>query len=331
MGLEKSKSIIKPHDNIRGVSRVDYFDNRYYRVAHDESGQVVESHFPSVTSILGAYPKDFLAQWRGDVGNQRADQILAEATKMGSFVHYAAEVLCRNGMVVYNPTFEENYTREELDALEAQHNELLIVRFQKEWVQIRRIYMLLQMLNSPYIETEQTVYSVKHKFAGTLDLLMEIPEGSYQINGAKPLKLEHGLYLGDWKTGKSQSSTHLMQLAAYMYAIIEMTPELGEYIQGCMVFYTNSRTKTGIEGLSTKFIDRAECKMYFEQFLKVYEVYKIDNPIPKPTEFTMSSALSLNLELSNELPLSRIPSRMAKKKTAPKKTTKKRTTKAKAK
>lgn len=301
-----TQSLIKPHDNIIGVSRIDYFDDRYYNVCYKEQFKLkkqkryrtLEAHFPSVTSVLGVYPKDFLPQWRGDVGNARADQILAEANKMGSFIHFAAEVLCRKGVVVYNPLYNEQYTKKQLDALERKHKEIVVVRFQKEWIQIRRVYMLLQELKfeitGHHTETEQTVFSVKHKYAGTLDLLCEIGEGTYNINGAKPLHLDYGLYLGDWKSGKAISETYFMQQAAYLEAVIEMTPELDKYIKGCLIFHTNAKTKAGIEGLATRFIDRKQCKEYFRQFLAVYEVYKISNPIPDPKEFDMSTMFYLN-------------------------------------
>lgn len=301
MALQQ-ESIIGKHDNIIGVKRVDYFDDRFYRVSYKEGKKVVDTHLRSVTNILGSYPKHFLSRWRGEIGNERADQIMAEANRLGSFVHYAAEVLCRGGVVIYNPFDYPFYEEKEIKQLEKKYDELLIVRFQKEWLQIRRIYLLLKELKFNHVETEQQVFSLKHKFAGTLDLLMEIEEGSYYINGASPVELEYGLYLGDWKTGKGVSETYHMQMAAYLQAIIEMNPDLDQYIKGTLVFHTNSKARKSIQGLSTHYKNRAESDKYFEKFLAVKKVHDFANPIPDPTEFTMSTMYQIDLPISHHRP-----------------------------
>ena len=61
------------------------FDERYYQRGEDFR--------PSVTYKLStAGPTEWgLMQWRGDVGNKRADEIMEESGNLGSYVHDCLE------------------------------------------------------------------------------------------------------------------------------------------------------------------------------------------------------------------------------------------------
>jgi hypothetical protein len=287
--------------NIKDVKRIDYFDTRYYKILYEVTEKVgkklskklMEQFFPSVTEILGAYPKDFLARWRGDVGNERADQIVADSQRLGSFIHNAAEVLAKKGALIYNPYGKEIYSDKQISELKKKYKDnVAIVRFQQEFVQLYRIWQWFNEVKPTEIETEQTVYSIKHKYAGTLDLLMYIDEGEYKIAGSKPIYLQSGFYVGDYKTGKYSSETHLMQSAAYIQAIKESLPDLN-IIGSLIIQPNNEKITTGIEGLKTTFSPMSEQRKMFEHFLSVYAVYKIKKPIPDPKAFTMPSILTI--------------------------------------
>lgn len=287
---------------IKDVKQIEYFDTRYYKILYEVAErvkgklkkQLFEQYFPSVTEILGAYPKDFLAKWRGDVGNERADQIVADSQRLGSFIHNAAEVLANKGALIYNSYGKEIYSEKELTAIRKKYKDnVAIVRFQSEFIQLYRIWKFFNAIKPTSIETEQTVYSVKHKYAGTTDLLMYIEEGEYDISGSKPLQLDEGFYVGDYKTGKYSSETHLMQLAAYINAIKEGLPDLN--IRGGLVIQPNQeKITTGIPGLKTTYMSMAEQAKMFQHFLSVYTVYKIKKPVPDPKEFSMPSLLTLD-------------------------------------
>lgn len=285
--------------NIKDVKRIDYFDNRYYKVLYEikenQKKRLVEEYFPSVTEILGAYPKPFLARWRGDVGNERADQIILEALNLGSTIHAGAETIAKGGCVVYNPYFQRDplYTEKEIKQIEKKYKHVFICRFQKEFLQLWRISQLFEELKPINIQTEQTVYSIDHKYAGTLDLLFYIKEGEYNISGSTPLYLEEGYYIGDYKTGKSIDNTNKMQISAYLHAVLEGLPEIKRELKGGILFHTNNeRIEHGIKGLKATLINMTEYEMYFNNFLKVYDVYKIDKPVPVPEEFTMPTLLT---------------------------------------
>jgi hypothetical protein len=280
--------------NIADVRRVEYFDTRYYKVMYKQKGTEYVEHLTSVTEILGgAFPKDFLQRWRGDVGNERADQIIMEALKLGSFVHYGAEVISRKGAVVYNPYQNPIYTPDEIDAMEKKYGEVCVCRFQKEWIQLYRIWQFFDLVKPTQIQTEQTVYSLRHKYAGTLDMIAHIEGGEYAIAGSNPVQLETGLYIFDYKTGKGVDHSYKLQLSAYLEAIKEGIPDILPELKGGLILHTNNeQVKNGIEGFKAHVVTIKEQKEYFQQFLKVYDVYKIVNPIPSPKEFEMPTVLS---------------------------------------
>lgn len=279
--------------NISDVKQIQYFDTRYYKVQFEHKKQLVEAFFPSVTEILNAYPKPFLAHWRGEVGNDRADQIVADALKLGSFIHYGAETLAKGGAVLFHPLQGSLYNEDDLNKLQKEHGELVLCRHQEEYVQLYRIWQFFNAVSPTKIDTEQTVYSVKHQYAGTLDLLLWIEEGDYAIAGSKPVHLETGYYVGDYKTGKGVSFTYLLQLAAYMEAAMEGSDELRKHLKGGLIIHpNNNQTKNGIEGLKTTIVSRADQPEYFQGFMKTYEVYKLEKPVPTPKEFSMPSVLT---------------------------------------
>ena len=293
MGLKEE--MIKTHD-VQGIKRVEYWDARYYRVQFKEKNkkELTEKHFPSVTEILGAYPKDFLERWRGDVGNERADQIVREAFALGSFVHYGAEMIAKGGVVIYSPIENPLYTDAELGKIiDSQKNGYCICRTQREFVQLWRIKQFFDLVNPSYIETEQMIFSVKHEYAGTLDLILFIRGGKYNIAGSQPLELEEGYYICDFKTGKGVDYSYKMQLAAYIAAVREGCPSFTDKIKGGLLLHSNNeQIKGGIEGFKASALTMDEFENIFPHFLKVYDVYKIQKPIPSPKVFAMPSILA---------------------------------------
>lgn len=291
MGL--TKDLHQTHA-ISDVKQIQYFDSRYYKIQYGKGKQQKEMYLPSVTEILQAYPKPFLAKWRGEIGNERADQIVMEALKFGSFVHYGAEVLARGGIIIYNPLERETYSEKEIAALVKKYGEICICRHQQEYVQLHRIWQFFNEIKPTRLQTEQTVYSIKNQFAGTLDLLMWVEGGSYGIAGAKPVTLETGYYVGDYKTGKAggDTFTYNMQIAAYMEAVMEGSPEVRKHLKGGIVIHpANTQIKAGIAGLKATVIDRVKQVELFNAFLKTQAVYLLEHPVPKPTDYMMPAEL----------------------------------------
>lgn len=291
--MQKKSS--KKAPTVLDTKQIQYFDTRYYKVSYREKDELKTKYLPSVTEILNAYPKPFLAKWRGSVGNDKADEVIAEALSLGSFVHYGAEQLLKGGIVVYNPPINSPFTENEIKALQKKHETVLQCHTQEQYVQLYRVWQFLEAVQLKPFCIEHTVFSLKHEYAGTLDLLAWVEEGSYNVAGSTPLNLEAGYYVLDYKTGKSMSYTYYLQLAAYYKAVLEHDADKYAPLRGGLIVHTNnSQVKRGIDGLKTTLVTAEEMNNYFEAFLKVYEVYKLENPVPSPLEFDMPAYLQLN-------------------------------------
>lgn len=267
--------------------QIDWFDEHYYKIFNKDG---TEEFFPSVTTILQVSPKPFLNRWRGELGNDEADRLKNEGAERGSNIHFACDILKQGGAVILMQGLKARYSDAEIADIKKLHNGLVaLVWDQFEYLQVYRYWQLLKELSPKKIESERTVFSLKHRFAGTLDEKYLLDSGSYNINGSKPVKIEGGKYIADIKSSKTITDDNYNQLAAYWVADEEMN---GEQIDGALLIHTNAQTKSGIEGLSVKVISRPEMEEYFDQFLKLFEVWKIKPSPAHPKIFTMPNQLT---------------------------------------
>lgn len=166
------------------IVRIDNycFDERFYcKIVNGE--RIFQ---PSVTHIIGcAYPSSFaLMEWRGDVGNKRADEILEETGVDGSFVHESIQGILEGHSVdgsLINSKF-------------SPRRSLKIKRCLKAFLDWH------EKFKPVILKLESIVWSDEYGFAGTLDLLCEI---------------EKKTYLVDFKTSKSLHDSHKVQVCAY--------------------------------------------------------------------------------------------------------------------
>lgn len=252
---------------------VDWFDSHYYRVG--------TKFYPSVTTVLGASPKWYLGNWRGDVGNAEADRIMREAQIHGSNVHGYLNHLIYGGALMFNG--------------DGRERDYINVKDQNEYLHIYKVVQFLNIVKPKILMTEEMLWSDKYEFAGTMDLLLDIEEGEYPVNGAKPLFMEGGVYVADLKTGKSVGNEAFWQTSAYAEALREHT---GLQVAGSMILHTQSANVKGIEGFGVKMRNSEEVRLDFENFLKVYEVWKISPNPAKPKIFEMPKILKLEDSLT---------------------------------
>jgi len=160
------------------------FDERFYQRIVD--GEIVCR--PSVTYKLGlAAPTPFgLMQWRGEVGNQRAAEILREAGDFGSYIHDAIDKLIKGGKVS-SDQFRVFSPRQSLRALKCMQGFC-------EWV---------EEYKPKFLANEYIIWNDEYNYAGTVDLKCEI-DGEVMIV--------------DFKTSKTVQDKHRMQIAAYAHA-----------------------------------------------------------------------------------------------------------------
>lgn len=106
---------------------------------------------------------------------------------------------------------------------------------------------------------EQTVWSNRYGYAGTMDWFGEIDHEGERIRT-----------VGDFKTGKAIYSEAMLQVAAYSHALIEMG-HADAPIAGCIVRLPKIETDPEFE---VRFIPAEQQKALFKVFLAVLDLWK---------------------------------------------------------
>ena len=274
------------------VKLIQWFDSRFYQIQYEENEKQIKDYYASTTTKLGASPKLWLAEWRGDIGNREANLRMNEAADRGKRIHNGWYILHNGGIVIYDPIEYSIYTDEEIIKLKAENTDnYAIIRYQDEMWALYKLQAFFKAVQPQVLGYEQIVYSLKYKEAGTVDNIYKIKGGEYEVNGAKPLFLEGGNYIIDVKSGKIVGKEAYMQMADYG----EMWEEMGnEKLAGAIILHTESKNKSGIVGLSAKVRTREEMKEDFISFRKVAAVWEDNNKNASPKIFDFPSMLKFD-------------------------------------
>lgn len=117
---------------------------------------------------------------------------------------------------------------------------------------------------------EQTVYSDKHQYAGTLDLLCEMDLPEVDIDG-NPTNLKgRGPVMADWKSGKAIYIEARLQTAAYREALVEMG-HAPKQTHGLVVRVPKV---VGDPNVEAGFIKSSDCQKIFKAFLHTQALWK---------------------------------------------------------
>jgi hypothetical protein len=223
--------------------QVNVLDQRFYRRNTE--------YYPSVSSILNYFPKNqFFHSWLKDVGHN-SDIIASKAAYEGTQVHNAAEKFLEGKEISWiDENGKANYSLEVWK---------MILKFAEFW----------KITNPELVSTEYHLFSDKHKYAGTTDIICRF--------GGK-------LWLLDIKTSNSIHVSYNLQLAAYAKAWNETHDE---HIEEVGILWLKASTRS--EGKNGKIQGRGwELKVIenidynFDMFMKIYDVYKMENPNAKP-------------------------------------------------
>lgn len=136
----------------------------------------------SVTTILNVLDKAGLAQWRGNVGNAKADEISREAADHGTAVHAFVERFNRGDRGPFGPPIDT------------------IIQPYIAWFNAEV---------SCVLAAEKLVVSRRYKFAGTADIVVVMNDGSHAVVDLKTSK------------SALSEDTWSLQLAAYSLALEE--------------------------------------------------------------------------------------------------------------
>ena len=247
----KNRLTFKPE-----LKQINFLDRRVYKRSED-------LYYPSVTTILQYMPKNkFFDNWLKDVGHS-ADLIMRKAGKEGTQVHEAAESLVLGKEV----NWMDDYGN-------AKYSQLV-------WEMILKFYDFWSTYKPELISTEEFVFSDKHKYAGTADLLV---------------KMDGETWLLDLKTSNNLHRSYNLQLAAYAKAIEEVK---GIKIDRTGIIWLKASTrsaskKKGVyqgKGWQIKTID--EIDYNFDLFLTIYKLYLLENPNTQPIYKSYPTTLKL--------------------------------------
>jgi len=211
------------------------FDERYYPI---ETTQGI-MELPSVTTILRVANKEGLNVWRAKAGWELSEEISEETAEIGKQIHsYVAGLI--KGIPIGKLEWMQ-LSDEIKNGIRAYERFRLQVKFEG-------------------METEKMVYSVKYKFAGTLDAIGKIGKDKILI---------------DFKTGERFYPSMFAQVTAYYKAHCEMTenPRIKELL------VVNLNRNTGVPDIHQfKVKDIQPYWNYFKACLRLfYAAKKIEN------------------------------------------------------
>jgi len=256
----KKRNIKQSYNRILEISddatQITLPDSRYYR----RNGK----YYPSVTYVLGYYPKGkFFENWLKQVGFS-ADYIVKKAAEEGTQVHELAEeylngaelnFLDERGRPQYNPDVWQ-----------------MFLRFVEFW----------ETFKPTLIETEVHIFSDELKVAGTCDLIVE-------INGE--------LWLLDLKTSNQLQTVYELQTAVYGQCYEEC---FGKKIDRYGILWLKS-SKRGPkkDKMQGKGWEIVESSRTFEENIDIFKTVKrlfdLENPTHSPvfTEFRTTAKRDL--------------------------------------
>ena len=149
------------------------------------------------------------------------------------------------------------------------------------WEMILKFAEFWRTYKPELISSEQFVWSDKHKFAGTADIVCK-------MNGET--------WLIDLKTSNSIHKSYDLQLASYAKGL-EESRDVKIERTGILWLKAHSRgpskQKKVIQGKGWKLLQIDDIDKNFELFKLIYELYKLENPITEPIYNSYPTTLKL--------------------------------------
>jgi hypothetical protein len=258
--IDKNVNIIKDPKIKRIVEysadnkQINVLDQRFYRRN--------EEYYPSVSSILNYFPKNqFFHSWLKDVGHN-SDIIASKAASEGTQVHNAVESFINGDEIKW---LDEYGT-----AIYSLDVWKMILKFADFWNKHK----------PELIAAEYHLFSDQHKYAGTADLIV---------------KLNGKMWLLDVKTSNSLHTAYDLQLSSYAKAWNETHDTL---IEETGILWLKASTRSegkgdAIQGKGWQLKPISDIDRNFEMFLKIYDIYKLENPDSKPITELLPTTVKL--------------------------------------
>jgi hypothetical protein len=237
--------------------QITVLDQRFYR----RDGL----YYPSVSSILNYFPKNrFFHDWLKDVGHN-AEIIVNKAAAEGTQVHNAIEDFLNGNEIKWLD--EYGTIKYSLDVWK------MILKFADFWNKHK----------PELIATEYHLFSDKHKYAGTADLVV---------------KIKNKLWLLDIKTSNSLHTSYDLQLASYAMAWNENHTEP---IEETGILWLKASTRTEgkgdtIQGKGWQLKQIGDISKNFNMFLKIYDIHNLENPDSKPITELLPTSVKIEID-----------------------------------
>jgi ATP-dependent exoDNAse (exonuclease V) beta subunit len=240
----------RPYIHDTDANRITFLDNRFY--------QQGDEFYPSVTTVLDAFPKGAqFYKWLKDNG-ENADEIRDEAGRRGSVVH----------------NLTERYDLGEVVACASADGNLQYRS--TEWGMFERYVEFSERVDPEIDVVEATVVSPELGIAGTVDRIMSF--GGFT-------------YLVDIKTSNMVHESYWLQLAAYR----EMLRLKGTEVDAVAILWLNAKTRTSgkgdaIQGKGWQFIPKQDTDKDLDLFLCTQKLWLATNEDAKPRNISYQLA-----------------------------------------
>ena len=269
--------------------QINFLDERFYSADG-------ETFYPSVTTVLGVYPKGYgFNKWLKENGEQ-ADEILKETGEEGSKVHDAIDRLIKGLEVKWTHTVVDSLQIETIEGI-AQYKEdcangqqekyLKEVQFynENEWMMILKFVDFVTKFEPVFIANEFNIISDTMRIGGTLDIVCDIAGERWLI---------------DAKTSNYIHKTHELQVAAYAKMFNEKNPDMT--IDRVGILWLKSQTRG--EDKKGKSIQGAgwqlkEFDRHYEEAYKLFRhiraIWDEENPNYKPKNLIYPDRVKIKL------------------------------------
>ena len=245
----KKSNVKKKYNRILEVSKdakqITLPDSRYYR----RNGE----YYPSVTYVLGYYPKGkFFEDWLKKVGYS-ADYIVRKAADEGTQVHEMIEEYLKGEEMRFLSLIEE----------EPLYSPLV-------WQMFLRFVEWWEEYNPTLLETEVHLFSDKLKVAGTCDLVCEI---------------DGEVWVVDFKTANNMQTTYELQTSVYSQCYEECFGKKADR-QGILWLKSKRRkpTKGKMQGKGWEMVEmKRSQEENIDIFNTVKKLFDLENPNQSPS------------------------------------------------
>lgn len=253
------------------VKTITFLDERFY---FDEKTGTWQ---PSSTTITEYWPKGYgFTQWLKDMGSN-ADEILERAGREGTYLHEAIEKFLNGEEVRWTDP-----VKTDTDLVVEQENYPINV-----WMMFLRFVDFYETYKPVTIAVEQKMVSSKLGYGATIDYVCRLPDFPDEV------------FLFDWKSSGGIYKSHKLQVASNQRIWDEQRKEK---ITRIGLLHLKARTRgedkrgKNIQGKGWKYIeiDKEDQDYYFKLFQNMQQVWKEENPNPKPKNEVYPDRVSID-------------------------------------